>query len=65
MLCQHDEVTGELSQTLIVLNRKNEKFIGNSMQNPLMLGFPCVAPSKYVPVLLSEDYTVAVADAPP
>ena len=27
-----------------------------------MLGFPCLALSKYVPVLLAEDYTVVVAE---
>ena len=53
----------KMSQVLnIVLTRKNKKVIGNSMQNPLMLGFPCVALSKYVPILLNDDYTVVVAD---
>lgn len=53
----------EMSQVLnIVLTRKNKKVIENSMHNPLMLGFPCVALSKYVPILLNDDYTVVVAD---
>jgi DNA mismatch repair protein MutS len=53
----------ELSRILnIVLTRKSKKILSNSMQNPLMLGFPCVALSKYVPVLLEEDYTVVVVE---
>ena len=53
----------ELSRILnIVLTRKNKKIVDNGRDNPLMLGFPCLALSKYVPVLLAEDYTVVVAD---
>lgn len=53
----------EISQVLnIVLTRKNKKIIENSMRNPLMLGFPCLALSKYIPILLNENYTVVVAD---
>ena len=53
----------ELSRILnIVLTRKNKKIVNNGRDNPLMLGFPCLALSKYVPVLLAEDYTVVVAD---
>ena len=42
--------------------RKNKKIVDNGRDNPLMLGFPCLALSKYVPVLLAEDYTVVVAE---
>ncbi len=53
----------ELSRILnIILTRKNKKILQNSMQNPLMLGFPCLALSKYIPVLLGEDYTVVIVD---
>jgi DNA mismatch repair protein MutS len=53
----------ELSRILnIVLTRKNKKIVDNGRDNPLMLGFPCLALNKYVPVLLAEDYTVVVAD---
>ena len=53
----------ELSRILnIVLTRKNKKIVDNGRDNPLMLGFPCLALSKYVPVLLAEDYTVVVAE---
>ncbi len=53
----------ELSRILnIVLTRKNKKIAENGRDNPLMLGFPCLALSKYVPVLLAEDYTVVVAE---
>ena len=53
----------ELSRILnIVLTRRNKKLPANSVNNPLMLGFPCLALSKYTPVLLDEDYTVVVVD---
>lgn len=53
----------ELSRILnIVLTRRNKKVPTNSVNNPLMLGFPCLAISKYAPVLLAEDYTVVVVD---
>lgn len=53
----------ELSRILnIVLTRRNKKIPANSFNNPLMLGFPCPAISKYAPVLLAEDYTVVVVD---
>ena len=53
----------ELSRILnIVLTRKNKKIADNGRDNPLMLGFPCLALNKYVPVLLAEDYTVVVAE---
>lgn len=47
----------ELSRILnIILTRKNKKILRSSIQNPPMLGFPCLALSKYVPVLLNEDH---------
>ena len=53
----------ELSQLLnIMLTRKNKKIVHNDMHNPLMLGFPCIALSKYIPVFLNEQYTVVVLD---
>ena len=54
---------GELSRVLnIVLTRRSKKVHENGVNNPLMLGFPCAALSKYVPTLLAEDYTVVVVD---
>lgn len=53
----------ELSRILnIVLTRRSKKILANSMHNPLMLGFPCLAFSKYLPMLLEEDYTVVIVD---
>lgn len=53
----------ELSQMLnIVLTKKNKKIPNNDINNPLMLGFPCLALSKYIPVLLNDQYTVIVLD---
>jgi DNA mismatch repair protein MutS len=53
----------ELSQLLnIMLTRKNKKILQNDIHNPLLLGFPCLALSKYIPVFLSEQYTVVVLD---
>lgn len=53
----------EMSKILnIVLTRKNKKLLRNSMQNPLMLGFPCLALNKYIPVLLNEDYTIIIVE---
>ena len=53
----------ELSRILnITLTRKSKKILENSMQNPLMLGFPCVAKDKYIQILLEEDYTVIIVD---
>lgn len=53
----------EMSKILnIVLTRKNKKLLRNSMHNPLMLGFPCLALNKYIPVLLNEDYTIVIVE---
>jgi DNA mismatch repair protein MutS len=53
----------ELSRILnIVLTRRNKKLPADGFNNPLMLGFPCLALGKYMPVLLDEDYTVVVVD---
>ena len=53
----------ELSQILnIVLTKRNKKIQANGINNPLMLGFPCLALNKYTPLLLAEDYTVVVVD---
>ena len=53
----------ELSRILnIVLTRKNKKQSENGATNPLMLGFPCLALQKFVPLLLNEDYTIVVVD---
>ena len=53
----------ELSRVLnIVLTKRNKKIQANGINNPLMLGFPCLAFNKYLPLLLAEDYTVVVVD---
>lgn len=53
----------ELSKVLnIVLTRKNKKISDNNVANPLMLGFPCLALNKYVPILLENNYTIVVVD---
>ena len=53
----------ELSSILnMVLTRKNKKIAENSISNPLMLGFPCVALQKYIPILLEENYTIVVVE---
>jgi DNA mismatch repair protein MutS len=51
----------ELSQLLnIVLTRKNKKILQNDVSNPLLVGFPCLALSKYIPVFLNDQYTVII-----
>ncbi len=53
----------EMSRILnIVLTRKNKKQSENGPSNPLMLGFPCLALQKFVPMLLGENYTIVVVD---
>ena len=53
----------ELSRILnIVLTKRNKKIQENGINNPLMLGFPCLAINKYSPLLLAEDYTVVIVD---
>ena len=53
----------ELSRILnIVLTRRNKKMPANSTNNPLMLGFPCLALDKYVSMLTEEDYTVVIVN---
>lgn len=53
----------EVSRLLnMVMTKRDKKLPGNSRNNPLMLGFPCVALAKYVPVLLAEDYTIVIID---
>lgn len=46
----------------VVLTKRNKKIQDNSRSNPLMIGFPCVAVSKYMPVLLETDYTVVIVN---
>ena len=53
----------EVSRLLnVVLTKRNKRIADNSRHNPLMLGFPCLALSKYVPILLEDDYTIVVVD---
>lgn len=53
----------ELSRILnIVLTKRNKKIRENGINNPLMLGFPCLALNKYVPILLENNYTVVIVD---
>ena len=53
----------ELSRILnIVLTKRNKKIQANGINNPLMLGFPCLALNKYTPLLLAEDYTAVIVD---
>ena len=53
----------ELSKILnIVLTKRNKKIQANGINNPLMLGFPCLALNKYTPLLLAEDYTVVIVN---
>ena len=53
----------DLSKILnIVLTRRNKRVPANGLNNPLMLGFPCLAISKYIPVLIAEDYTIVIVD---
>jgi len=53
----------ELSGILnIVLTKRNKKIESNGYKNPLMIGFPCLALSKYIPILLDKDYTIIVVD---
>ncbi len=53
----------EMSRILnIVLTRKNKKQSENDANNPLMLGFPCLALQKFVPMLLGENFTIVVVD---
>lgn len=53
----------ELSRILnITLTRKNKKVAENNWQNPLMLGFPCLALKKYISTLLEENFTIIVID---
>lgn len=53
----------ELSQMLnIVLTKKNKRIESNDFNNPLMMGFPCLALNKYLPVFMNEQYTVVIVD---
>ena len=53
----------ELSKVLnIVLTRRSKKIAENSMSNPLMMGFPCLALQKYVPMLLENNYTIVIVE---
>lgn len=55
--------TIELANILnIVLTRKNKNIPENNSNNPLMLGFPCLALEKFIPMLLAENYTIIVVD---
>tara|TARA_B100000780_G_scaffold273336_3_gene236784 strand:- start:1714 stop:4635 length:2922 start_codon:yes stop_codon:yes gene_type:complete len=46
----------------ITLSRKNKNILENNRKNSLMAGFPTGALSKFLPVLLSNKYTVVLIE---
>jgi DNA mismatch repair protein MutS len=60
------ESIGNVSEITALLNirmsRKNKNITENSRKNPLMAGFPSPALSKYLHVLLENDYTVVLVE---
>jgi DNA mismatch repair protein MutS len=46
----------------IVLTRKNKGIVEVSRTNPMMAGFPSLALSKYVPVLLEASFTIVMVE---
>jgi DNA mismatch repair protein MutS len=55
-----NEATKFSSILNIQLTRKNKQIVGNDIFNPLMLGFPVNSLDKYLPLLLSNNYTVVL-----
>jgi DNA mismatch repair protein MutS len=65
ILESHDNVVGnarEISEVLNIILTKKNKGLSDS---PFMCGFPCVSLTKYLPVLISNDYTVVRIDQDP
>ncbi|ORX78500.1 hypothetical protein K493DRAFT_362925 [Basidiobolus meristosporus CBS 931.73] len=53
----------DISELLnIILTKKNKKLSYNNRSNPLLVGFPCVALKKYIPLLLEHNYTLVIID---
>ena len=51
----------EITEVLnITLSKKNKSCDDNSRKNCLMAGFPNVAISRYLPILLQNNYTVVL-----
>lgn len=46
----------------IALSRKNKSIIESSRKNPLMAGFPSPVLSKYIPILLQNNFTVVLIE---
>ena len=46
----------------IALSRKNKNIIESSRKNPLMAGFPSPVLSKYIPILLQNNFTVVLIE---
>lgn len=66
MLKSKDETVGNVDEIARLINiqvtRKNKKIEEVSESNPIMAGFPLGALSKYLPVLLDNNYRVIVID---
>lgn len=53
----------ELSELLnIICTRKDKSISTISLKNPYLLGFPIVSSSKFIKILVDNDYTVIVID---
>src|SRR6185503_4235899 len=53
----------DISELLNIIRTRRDKTINEiSETNPYMVGFPCVAFSKFINVLIDNGYTVIVID---
>jgi DNA mismatch repair protein MutS len=46
----------------ILVSKKNKSILSVDRKNPYMLGFPCVVLSKYLKLLIENNYTVIISD---
>ena len=46
----------------MVVSKKNKSILDVSIKNPLMLGFPTPSLSKYLKVMIDNNYTVVIID---
>ena len=46
----------------MIVSKKNKSIIDISVKNPYMLGFPSPSLSKYLKIMIDNDYTVIIID---
>ena len=46
----------------MIVSKKNKSIIEVSIKNPYMLGFPSSCLSKYLKIMIDNNYTIVIID---